>query len=221
MLGWLPLDTDMKSIKSLKYQPIRAAGFTLLELLVALAIFSIIGVAAYRGLDNTLAIQAQLSADGQRLAEVQFAMQLIERDIEQMRARSIRDEYGNSQPILATGQQQGLLMSFTRAGWDNPLQQARSQLQRVAYWLKDAQLIRVYWPQLDGNTTLYESTLLQGVESVGLRWRDNAGRWQKQWSATEFTAKDAAPALPNAVEISLELRDWGEIKRLLLIPAGS
>ena len=96
------------------------AGFTLLELLVALAVFSIMGAAAYSGLDSVLQTRAAVADQSERLGEVQMAFALLERDIEQIIARPIRDDFGQQQAALIGDNTGTVLLRFTRAGWDNP-----------------------------------------------------------------------------------------------------
>lgn len=188
-------------------------GFTLLELLIALAIFALIGAAAFAGLDTTLELRQQAEQTGQRLANIQFALQIIERDLEQIIPRSVRDDSGSSQNALQTGSNNAIV-SLSRSGWDNFLQQPRSQLQRVQYELREQNLVRVYWPHLDGAYEARESVLLTGVADLRLRWLNQQRQWQNRWPLTP----EQAQQLPLAAEIMLVLNDWGEIPKLILLP---
>jgi len=76
-------------------------GFTLLELLVALAVFAIMAAAAYSGLRSVLFTHATLEQENRRLAAVQLTVFRFEQDIEQIVSRGIRDEYGESHPRLS------------------------------------------------------------------------------------------------------------------------
>lgn len=189
----------------------RCAGFTLLEMLVALALFALIAAAAYSGLDSALAARAELERRAERLAELQMAFHFLQRDIEQIVPRSVRDEFGQRRPALQGGDGESLLV-FTRAGWDNPLGQPRAGLQRLAYRWRDGQLLRVYWTSLDRGRfdPGLESVLLEGVAAAEVRFLDRSDRWQSRWPAAEA----GAGRLPRALELRLVLRDWGEIVRL-------
>jgi general secretion pathway protein J len=196
-------------------------GFTLLELLVALAVFAVIGIAAYSGLKSVLTTRASVEAETQRLNRLQMALYFIERDVEQIVARPVRDEFGQTRPALQGADSDNPLLIFTRDGWDNPLQRPRAGLQRVSYRLDGNVLLRGYWQTLDraGDNTLNETPLLENVEAVHLRFLDQANRWQRQWPRADQT--DAASAgLPRALEISLQLAGWGEIIRLLPLVDG-
>ena len=142
-------------------------GFTLLELLVALAVFSILSIAAYSGLRNVLFTRAAVEAQSQRLAAVQLAVFRLEQDIEQAAPRSIRDEYGDLQAALLGSELSDDRLTLTRAGWDNPLGQPRANVQRVAYRLREGRLWRLHWPVLDqgGRIEPRETLLLDRVRA--------------------------------------------------------
>jgi general secretion pathway protein J len=196
-------------------------GFTLLELLVALAVFSIMSIAAYSGLRNVLFTRAAVEAQSQRLAAVQLAVYRLEQDIEQAMPRSIRDEYGDPQAALIGGELSDDRLTLTRAGWDNPLGQPRANVQRVAYRLREGRLWRLHWPVLDrgGRIEPRETLLLERVQAFTVRFLDQDD-WRSDWPPpTNAEADSEAPdPMPRAMEISLTLEDWGEITRLLLLP---
>lgn len=190
-------------------------GFTLLELLVALAVFAIMSIAAYSGLSSVLFTQSAVDAEAQRLTQIQMAFYFLEQDIEQMAPRSIRDDYDQSQPALKSGSLGDELITFTRTGWDNPLGRQRANLQRLSYRLEGQQLLRLYWVTLDRGVLSKprETVLLDGVQEMTVRFLDGAEAWQTQWPPSGDSGK-ALDILPEAVEISITLDDWGTITRL-------
>ncbi|MBL8250688.1 MAG: type II secretion system minor pseudopilin GspJ [Candidatus Competibacter sp.] len=201
---------------------VAARGFTLLELLVALAVFAIMATAAYSGLSNVLATRAALDAQNRRLAAVQLTVARLEQDIEQAVPRAIRDEYGDFQNALLGGELAADPLILTRAGWDNPLGQPRANVQRVAYRLRDGRLWRLYWEVLDrgGSSQPRETLLLDRVRDFRVRFLQ-AKEWLKEWppiANDEQQPPKNREALPRAIEINLTLEDWGEITRLLPLP---
>ena len=207
----------LAALPSLGFTPSRQRGFTLLELLVALAVFTIMAAAAYSSLHNILYTEAAVETETQRLAELQMAFFLLERDIEQAVPRGIRDEYGETQPPLQTGRLLGDLLIFTRAGWDNPLAQPRSGLQRLSYRFEQGQLFRLAWDTLDrgGAGKPQSSLLLDGVQDVRVRFLNDEDKWDKEWPPKgEEPEAEQKPKLPRAVEVTVVLNDWGEITRL-------
>jgi general secretion pathway protein J len=197
-------------------------GFTLLELLVALAVFAILAVAAYGGLRNVLFTRVAVEAQTQRLAAVQLAIHRLSQDLEQAVPRGIRDEYGAPQAALLGDALAGERLILTRAGWANPLGQPRASLQRVAYQVRGNQLWRLHWPVLDrgGLAEPREMRVLDQVREFRIRFLDENASWRNDWPppASAGNGPRDLDALPRAVEISLTLEDWGEITRLLLLP---
>jgi general secretion pathway protein J len=186
-------------------------------LLVALAVFAIMAAAAYSSLRNILYTEAAVQTETRRLAELQMAFFLLERDITQAVPRDIRDEYGETQPPLQTGRLLGDLLIFTRSGWDNPLAQPRSGLQRLAYRFEQGQLFRLSWDTLDrgGAGQPQASLLVDGVQEVRMRFLNDEDKWEKEWPPKEEDPEaEQKPTLPRAVEVTVVLNDWGEITRL-------
>jgi len=138
-------------------RPSASHGFTLLELLIAIAVFAVMSVMAYGGLSNVIDNSKSSRLALSRLQEVQHALFNIERDISQIATRSIRDEFGDVKSYLTAGNDIDRLIEFTRGGRRNPARILRSNLLRVAYRLDNGNLSRLYWPQLDR---------VQGMEPV-------------------------------------------------------
>lgn len=192
-------------------------GFTLLELLVALSIFSILSVMAYSGLQTVITTKqsSQLAAD--RIAEIQLVMMRVSNDLRQAVARKVRDQYGDFLPAMQSGQNGDEIMACTRAGYRNPARLKRSNVQRVAYKLEQQKLIRMTWPVLDlaQDTEAMETEVLSNVESIEWRFLNDESEWVSSWPEEEEAA--VLSALPKAVELTLELQDWGKIRRLILL----
>jgi len=203
-------------------------GFTLLELLVAVGVFAVMSVMAYGGLKSVLDSRKQTDAQAQRLAAVQLTFTRLERDIEQMTNRRIRDEFGDPKAALLASSGREVIVEFTHAGWSNPANELRSHLQRVAYTVKDNKLYRAYWLVLDRaqDSMPVQTVILDPVKSMEWRFMDNAGNWQTGWppitTATIPLAPGVPPAatvvpLPRAIEVSLELEDMGRLTRLFRV----
>ncbi len=191
-------------------------GFTLLELLVALSIFSILSVMAYGGLQTVISTKQSTQKSADRLAEVQLLMMRMSNDLRQTVSRKIRDEYGDFNYAMQTHQQDLGLVSWTRAGYKNPAHIKRSNVQRVAYQLEKQKLIRLTWPVLDRaqDTKALKTEVLSNVESIKWRFLNNKSEWVISWPEQENA--ELYP-LPKAVEFTVELKDWGKIRRLILL----
>lgn len=200
----------------------RAGGFTLLELLVALAIFAVLATIAYGALNSVLTARRQVEAKGERLAALQTALMVMERDVEEAVPRGVRDELGDRQPALLGGGTGTMVLTLTRDGWRNPLGLARSTLQRVAYVVDGGQLRRESWSVLDRapDTVPYDEVLLDKVTAVDVRFFGADGQWSAFWPPQSTTGQAAALDVPppRAVEVSLDLSDFGRITRLFRVP---
>lgn len=196
----------------------RTGGFTLLEVLVAIAILALIAVGAYRLLAGTVQTRDQGMSHEKSLQDLQKAEMLIQRDLLQIVQRSVRDEFGDDQPAFWISQEN--VMEFTRRGWRNPLQENRSDLVRLRYRVVSNQLIRERWNVLDrARDSLPEKiVLLDNVEDFRLQVFSQ-GSWGKNWPTLAQSQKNRKTVpLPEAVEIRFSHPDWGEIRRIIPLP---
>jgi len=202
--------------------PTRQGGFTLLELLISSIIFAIMAVMAYGGLSNVLDNSKSSQQALLRLQQVQQSVSVLNRDFSQIIPRGIRDEYGNKQSYLTTANNLDNLIEFTRGGRVNPANLLRSSLLRVAYRFDDEKLVRLQWPQLDRAQGIEarQSTLIDNIEKVTLRFLDENGEWQEQWPPLNTVAGSTQGLTSiklTAIEIVMQLKDWGDIRRLYAI----
>lgn len=190
-------------------------GFTLLELLVAMAIFGVLGALAMGGLNTILNQQEIARAQLQRLNKVQRAVRIMTADFSQLNPRIARDQLGQPESPLLAPCQSDALVCLSRDGWRNPFwRQPRGTLQRVRYRLEDERIIREFWPVTDPTLSneLREDVLLEGVEALEIEFLDGQGEAQGEWPAVD--SPDAVDnGLPAAVSITIRLHDWGEIVR--------
>ena len=98
----------------------RSAGFTLVEVLIALAITAFVSTIAYTSLSTVLAGVESTRQVSNRTYEVNRAWMIISRDLRQFVNRPIRDEFGEREPAMMGGPAARFALSFTRSGWHNP-----------------------------------------------------------------------------------------------------
>lgn len=208
----------------------RQHGFTLLEALVAMAIFSFIGVASY----NLLASTGRLKESGDRgystLSGLQLAMRQFEEDVAQFAQRPVAA--GGSEPEAALdAAPQDAVVAMTRAGWRNPLSLPRSGLQRVEWVLdEDGRLLRRYRRDIDDNDPeeRVERVYLDGVDAFEVRYLDDKGKWLEDWPPESSPATQSPGSVPGsgaavrppepvplAVEVKISQARIGEVNRVI------
>lgn len=210
MLPWRALST-MKNDKQRKQ-----SGFTLLEILIALFIFTILSLMMVGGLRSVINAQSGSEDKAERTRKLQMVLLVMSRDIEQTVNRPI---------INATGREEAAFvgtptsMMFTHAGFANPTGAvARSTLQRTGYTWSEEKLSRLTWPVLDQapETTTHSRRLLSGVTSLQFQYLDKEGRFHDNWPMEEGGGEQP---LPRGVRIVMTLAKWGKMSQLYLIVA--
>ena len=193
-------------------------GFTLVELLIAMAILAVIGVIALAGLSTVLQQQTIAEERAQRWRDIQFAMHVITQDLAQVHPRAVRDESGETwKPSFLVGASEQFAVELSRGGWANPAGLPRGHVLRVAYdWEDNAStLVRFHWPAMDRTLTTppVRTELLTGVDDVQIRLLDRNGQWRLEWPPLDLPAPDSLVTPPRLVEFSLDLEDFGRLWR--------
>ena len=190
------------------------AGFTLIEILVALVVFAIIGIISSQLMSQTIRSNEVLHDRGERLGDLHRAMQILQRDVVQLANRPIRDGYGSPLPSLMIGSDGAI--EFSRYGWRNPLKLPRSEVQRVAYLIQDNELVRGYWPVLDRaqDTEPAYQILLKEVERAEFYAIDSAGNEHTFWPVSGLPAGVKLVGLM----LRIEAAPYGVIERLWQVP---
>ncbi len=211
----------------------KSDGFTLLEVLIAMAITAFVAITGYTTLSTVMVGVEGERSEAERLHEVNRALMLISRDIRQFVNRPVRDEFGQLESSITGGELAREMLSLTRAGWHNTVSAPRSALQRVSYRLEDGRLQRLTWPVLDRSSAIDPQVvdILSGVEFFELLFLPdlaqlNIGRgvdidrrqWQSDWIANVATP-EATIDPPVALELILSLDDWGEVHRIYALPS--
>ena len=203
-------------------------GFTLIEILVAMAIFTLIGLAS-TGLLTTVIDSNSLSQERfEKLQLLQRAMVTIERDIQQAVSRPVRVNGEKRKAVMAGGEVDGSDddgIGFVRGGWHNPqLMLPRSTLQYVAYRLRDNKLERLYSNYVD-NVIGYEPkvrVLLENIESFKVEFLsgNNASSTIKDDDDIKWSEKYQDTVLPRAVAIEFVSKDFGMLRREFTLVSG-
>lgn len=222
----------------------RQQGFTLIEVMVAVAISLVIATLAYGFLSS--AITAKESSDEALVTvnQLETVFQLLATDLHHVVERDLPSAsagLGSEEPAPAfmggdsTSRGANYLLGdyvlrFARDGWANPLQQPRSDLQRVGYRWIDGQLWRDFWPErnqpLDAEPA-GQRLLIDNLEAIRIRFlpfsakQVSNGPWQDVWppqDANQQANEGVHRGLPAAVEITLTLEEVGDVQRIISLP---
>lgn len=189
-------------------------GFTLIEMVIAVAIFAVMMVIAFPGLTHIASIGDQVGKSNRQLSNLQFALTYLNRDWLQVSSRKILDQFGDPKDHIVFEDNS---ISFTHSGWSNVLQQKRSELQRVQYLLKDEQLIRQYWGSLDhiAGEEPIPTVLLEDIESFEIHFINAAEEPINTWPSLSGSSDR-----PIALRVVLELKQLGQVYRIMEVPEG-
>lgn len=200
----------------------KESGFTLMELLLAIGIFSVISVGAFRLIDDGLKNIRSADLRYDDFAHVSRCLNLFERSLLQAVARPVREEYGDLQEAFSGDSQ---AVEFTHFGWGNPVSNWQGDLKRSRFettliqdesGMHDAWEIK-QWPVLDRAYDSEANSLMScKFERVELRYAGKIDDWYSSWPVSDLD--NSKSKMPVAVELTVTTRGFGEIQRFF--PVG-
>jgi general secretion pathway protein J len=197
---------------------VRQQGFTLIEIMVAVAIFAVMSVMAWGALGRSLSDAEMLTDRMDRLQAIQRSVRFITTDLSQAAPRSVRSELGYRQvQALLSSLTSEFAIELTHGGWNNPAGLPRGSQQRSAYRLEEDKLVRYHWNVLD-RTYSNEPVvivLLDDVEGLAFLFYDESGASSDIWPPQNAVGSTSARIRPRAVELILSRADVGKITRLV------
>ncbi|MGM0525190.1 MAG: type II secretion system minor pseudopilin GspJ [Pseudomonadota bacterium] len=200
-------------------------GFTLVEVLVTIAIFALLGLGSFSILDQVLSTKKQSEQRFEKIEQLQFSWLLMEQDLRQAVAKPTRPNMDEVVHQYVTNDVDNIdsesgVLAFVRSGFDNPgLRLPRSELQPIVYRVRDGELQRLSFTFVnDTSGEPQVQTLLTDVESFQVRFYRQAGQaddnsgvaqgWNTSWSTTGD--------MPAAIEVTINSRVFGEMYRVFL-----
>lgn len=202
-------------MRAMTRRPARAAGFTLVEMMISLMIFGLLAAAGVALLSFSVRAQGATDAKFADVTALDRLSSALSGDLAQATARATRNEAGDLLPAFTGESGSGAtpMLRLVRGGWSNLDDTARPGEQKVEYRLDSGVVERVAYPQLDGAAPLPPAAMLRGVREVRLRYRTR-GAWSERWDgATRL-------ALPDAVELRLVRGNGVEYRQLFLVGSG-
>jgi general secretion pathway protein J len=187
-------------------------GFTLVELLVALAIFVILSALCYRSLEALLQTRERISLETRKWREVMLFFNRLDSDMHQVVNRPIRVDQAIQPCFLGKPNLESsddAQLSFSRLG-DAYQSGVLMDTQRISYRFIAGRVEMLVWPALDieSSTKPAVYTVLNGVKAMSLRFKPTPSEgWVDAWPVSRT---GNTPVIPKALEVSLTLAS-GEI----------
>ncbi|AMC33957.1 type II secretion system minor pseudopilin GspJ [Janthinobacterium sp. B9-8] len=190
----------------------KQVGFTLLEILIALAVFSVVTLISYKGLESVAQTRTALDAEAKRWRDLSLVFDRMEEDVSQTVDRPWRDQGGVEQAAM-----RGTNKPERRD--DQPLELIRLDRNRdafhVAYRLNNGSLELLLWNALDlgPREEPQVHVLLENIRGFEVSFLDTASQWQASWPPA---GNNKVP--PRGVKIKLTLADDTTVQRIYTLP---
>lgn len=218
-------------------------GFTLIEVVIAISIFAMLGFACYKVVHGLSLARDSITRNSEQLRWFIRAMNIINQDFSQLTPRKILNESGKAGAAFDTNGD--YLVEFTRVGVPNPLMVKRAKVARVAYRFteemnseelkqiesnsfivdavgdgKQGYLLRYVWPVLDrGDKVVPEmQVMLTGVNSLEFEYLSDRDKWGEEWPPASNTGNTSAGTdLPYAIKLKIDTQKYGTLERFFQI----
>ncbi len=193
-------------------------GYTLLEIMVALAVFAILATITAATMVHAFDTRARLNIQADQLNTTQVALTLIARDIEQMAERPV---IGTEMHLFPAFIGEPKSIEFTRGGAVNPGGvERRSTLKRVALICSGSKLIRRTWLTLDAPTrsAYQDKPLLESLKHCSFAYLNQARQMLPVWHQAAATAVEPQEILPMAIQLNITTQQWGNMSLLFSVP---
>lgn len=189
----------------------QVGGYTLIEVLISVAIFATLSLVAYSALDGLS--KASVATDGfeKDLARLQLAIVRLDGDIQSLVARPTWGQSAADHGGEFFGRASAI--GGLRSGWANPTAQPRASVQRFQWQWQNNRLERLYWSSLhtDRSDAVQVEVVLEDISAWSMQYLTHSGQWQTQWTPS------AQQSLPKAVAYTFDHPRFGEIRRVLVV----
>ena len=187
-------------------------GFTLVEILVALLMLSLLALMSYRGLGAVLDAREHIRQDSAKWERIALFFVRFQRDVELAAPRPVR--FGASvAPAWVGGRNETAQarLEFSRFASNEDIDTAH----RIGYLLNDkGEIELLLWPGLDvdPDTVPKHYPVLVGVKIFELQYMNAALAWVDAWPS----APNDLP-IPRAVRLRIVLSSDEEIVRVFVL----
>ncbi|KUM41939.1 type II secretion system minor pseudopilin GspJ [Pseudomonas sp. EpS/L25] len=196
-------------------------GFTLLELLISLVIFSFIALAAYQALRVMIEGREVTAKHSAELRSLIRAVNMLETDMQQIMLESFRyPPKGQDVPESLRGNLHAKgSLDFIRRGGSSLAGDGQAKVMHIRWQLQDGRLQRSYWGLSDGGPVQPRvQEVLSDVLVFNVRYLDSKSVWRDDWKSPVEPGREPMFSVPRAIEVSLQHKLFGRIHRLFLLP---
>jgi general secretion pathway protein J len=187
----------------------KRAGFTLIEVLIALSILALVATLGYRALASLSDSEAQLTAEARHWRNLDGLFARLEADLREALPRDVRTGSGSEPAWLGDVDDAGNgELRFSRAGPEFEIEPG-SGGQRIGYRLRNGAVEVLYWPRLDQPGTVLPQAyaLADGITQFRVDYLDARGGWRDRWPVL------GEPPVPRAARVALMLANGDVIER--------
>jgi general secretion pathway protein J len=196
--------------------PRQACGFTLVEMLVAIALLALMGIISWRGLDFVTTQRSRIDGEADEVGAILRTLAQIERDLAQrvpdvMLAPGARQELPQSIAVSTAGDG-AVALEILRIA---PAAGGPARAQRVVYRIAGAALVRgaspaaVDWPPPSAGDAV---VIFPGARRLAVRTYAG-GFWSEP--GTELRVQPPAPA--TALEVTVEDNEGARYVRVFAL----
>lgn len=183
----------------------KQSGMTLLEVLIAMTLMVIISAISFASLNGLIDAKHHTDSVAKSLRQELLTSQQLNKDIHGLIRRDIKDQFGNRKPAVM-----GRFSSieFSRNGHANPLNQHRTDLQRVRWFVRDNTLMRGTLDLLDqgGFTQWQMREYLNDIKELNISFINRSGQESRVWPVENNT-------LPlEVIRFTLVMKDGTNLK---------
>ena len=189
------------------------SGFTLIELMIALAILALVAVLGYRALSSLTASEAQLGAEAQHWRALDALFARLEADMREALPREVRTGIGKEPAWIGDVDGAGnAVLRFSRAGPEFAAEPG-SAGQRIGYRLRDDTIEILYWPRLDQPASVAPQpyALAVGIVAFRVSYLDARSNWLDRWPSL------GESPVPRGVRVGITLAGGEQIERWLAL----
>lgn len=203
----------------------RRAGFTLIEVMIAILIMAMIAIMASQSFSVAISSSEATQEAIDRMAKVDRVWVLFETDLRNAIPAMPRVTRSKPIPPVYVDPSDDYRLTLLRAGYANPLKLPRTEMVRIGYRFEDNVLWRDTWINIaeDDEREAKPQIVIEGLEDIFIKALPNqpnasvaAGPWLERWPQNGQPPNK----LPAAIEITLVTEDFGEIKRIYSLLPG-